>query len=476
MDDEVKTAYSYCVTLKRIEVSEQQLTHLKSLILGSVSIVESVLDQHGRDESAYPPMRPSAVVMPQNTEEVSKILKYCNEERIPVTAFGAGTSLEGHVLPLAGGISLDMTDMNRIIEIRPDDLLVKVEAGVHRIFLSEKLANFGLFFSVDPGADATLGGMTATGAAGTTTVRYGSMRDNVLGLTAVLADGTIIHVGRETRKLSAGYDLTRLIVGSEGTIAVITEITLRVFGIPEKMAAATVVFPTLRDGVQAATAVVRMGIAIARCEFLDAMSIRHVNKYASLKMKEMPTLFFEFHGSAQGVEEDANSVKDIIAQFNGTDFQWTTNESARRRLWKARHDAYWAFIQAHPGKRGVSTDMAVPISKLADAITVCEDILLAHQFPFSMLGHVADGNFHCFIVTDPKIPEELEEIIEISHQMVSAIIAMGGTCTGEHGVGFGKIDALEEETGLAAVQVMRSIKKTLDPNYILNPGKIFKSE
>ncbi len=458
---------------KRVEVSAAQIAHLKGLITGSVSTVESVLDQHGRDESAHPPVRPAAVVTPKNTQEVSAILKYCNQEGIPVIAFGAGTSLEGHVLPIAGGISLDMTDMNRIIEIRPNDLLVRVEPGLHRMALNEKLANHGLFFSVDPGADATLGGMVATGAAGTTTVRYGSMRENVLALTAVLANGTIITVGRETRKLSAGYDLTRLLVGSEGTLAIITEITLRIFGIPEKMAAAIVVFPTLRDGVEAATAVVKMGIAIARCEFLDPTSIRYVNAYASLNMKELPTLFFEFHGSPQGVAEDANSVKEIIAEFNGTDFQWTTDESARRKLWQARHNAYWAAVEAHPGKRGLSTDMAVPISKLADAVGVCEKILASHPFPYSILGHVADGNFHCFIVTDPKKPQELAEIIKISHHMVREIIAMGGTCTGEHGIGLGKIDALVEETGIAAVEVMRAIKKTLDPMNILNPGKIF---
>lgn len=461
------------MSAKRVEVSAAQIAQLKGLITGSVSTVESVLDQHGRDESAHPPIRPAAVVTPKNTQEVSAILKYCNQEGIPVIAFGAGTSLEGHVLPIAGGISLDMTEMNRIIEIRPDDLLVRVEPGLHRMALNEKLANDGLFFSVDPGADATLGGMVATGAAGTTTVRYGSMRENVLALTAVLADGTVITVGRETRKLSAGYDLTRLLVGSEGTLAIITEITLRIFGIPEKMAAAVVVFPTLRDGVEAATAVVKMGIAIARCEFLDPESIRYVNAYASLNMKELPTLFFEFHGSPQGVEEDANSVKEIIAEFNGTDFQWTTDESARRKLWQARHNAYWAAVEAHPGMRGLSTDMAVPISKLADAVGICEKILAANPFPYSILGHVADGNFHCFIVTDPKKPEELEEIIKISHHMVREIIAMGGTCTGEHGIGLGKMDALVEETGSAAVEVMRAIKKTLDPMNILNPGKIF---
>jgi D-lactate dehydrogenase (cytochrome) len=326
---------------------------------------------------------------------------------------------------------------------------------------------------VDPGADATLGGMASTGAAGTTTVRYGSMRENVLALTAVLADGTIIRTGRETRKLSAGYDLTRLLVGSEGTLAVITELTLRVFGIPEKMAAAIVRFPTLDDGVSAATAVVRSGISIARCEFLDAQSIKNVNAHDGLTLTEAPTLFFEFHGSPQGVQEDANSVKEIVADFGGSEFEWTTDEDARRKLWQARHNAYWASISANPGKRAVSTDAAVPLSKLAEAVTVADQVLAKYKYPYSILGHVADGNFHCGIITDPNKPEELEEVRHITHEITMRIIEMGGTCTGEHGIGSGKIDALVVETGAAAVGVMKSIKLTLDPNNILNPGKVF---
>ena len=317
---------------ERVDLSADQIAHLKSLVTGLVSTNETVLAQHGRDESAIPPVNPSAVVMPQSTEEVSKVLTYCNQQKIPVVAFGAGSSLEGHVLPLFGGISLDLTQMNKIIDVRADDLLVRVQPGVHRVALNEKLANFGLFFSVDPGADATLGGMAATGAAGTTTVRYGSMRDNVLALTAVMADGTIIKTGRETRKLSAGYDLTRLLVGSEGTLAVITELTLRVFGIPEKMAAATVQFKTLSDGVTAATAIVRSGISIARCEFLDAKCIKNVNSHDGLSLAEVPTLFFEFHGSPQGVAEDAQSVKNIVEEFGGSEFAWSTDEGARRKL------------------------------------------------------------------------------------------------------------------------------------------------
>jgi D-lactate dehydrogenase (cytochrome) len=461
------------MTRQRVDLTPAQIDHLKTLVSGQVSTNETVLDQHGRDESAIPPVRPSAVVMPHSTEEVSKVLAYCNQEKIPVVAFGAGSSLEGHVLPLFGGISMDLTEMNKVIEIRPDDLLVRVQPGVHRMALNEKLASSGLFFSVDPGADATLGGMASTGAAGTTTVRYGSMRDNVLAMTAVMADGTVVHTGRETRKLSAGYDLTRLLVGSEGTLAVITELTLRVFGIPEKMAAAIVRFPTLADGVTAATAIVRSGISIARCEFLDAQCIKNVNAHDGLTLTEVPTLFFEFHGSPQGVQEDANSVKDIVEEFGGSEFEWTTDEGARRKLWQARHNAYWAGIAANPGKRAVSTDAAVPLSKLADAVTVADEILSKHNYPYSILGHVADANFHCFIVTDPNKPEELLDVRHITHEITMRMIEMGGTCTGEHGIGSGKIDALIAETGAPAVNLMRSIKQALDPNNILNPGKVF---
>ncbi len=463
------------MTRNRVELTSDQLSALGLLVDGRVSTSPSVLDQHGRDESAFPPMRPSAVVMASSTLEVSKVLAYCNAERIPVVPFGAGTSLEGHVVPLYGGISLDLTNMNRIIEVRPDDLLVRVEAGVQRIALNEKLANDGLFFSVDPGADATVGGMAATGAAGTTTVRYGSMRENVMALTAVLADGQIIHTGRDTRKLSAGYDLTRLLVGSEGTLAVITELSLRVFGIPEQMAAAIVRFPTLAQGVSAATAIVKAGIAIARCEFLDETSIRNVNAYNSMSLTELPTLFFEFHGTPQSVQNDAKAVQDVVTEFGGSEFEWTSDESQRRKLWKARHSAHWAMVAAHPGRKGVSTDMAVPLSQLAGAVAMVDKIFSKHKFPHSILGHVADANFHCLVITDPSVPEQLIEIRELVHEINLMIIQMGGTCTGEHGIGAGKINALIIEAADSLV-VMKAIKKALDPHWILNPGKIFEAE
>jgi D-lactate dehydrogenase (cytochrome) len=461
--------------LNRVDLTPQQVTEIGALVNGRISTNQSILELHGRDESAFPPINPSAVVTVHSTEEVSKVLRYCNENLIPVVAFGAGTSLEGHVLPLYGGISLDLSEMDAILEISPEDLTVKVQAGVKRMALNKKISSEGLFFSVDPGADATIGGMTSTGAAGTTTVRYGSMRENVLKLTAVLADGTIIRTGRETRKLSAGYDLTRLIVGSEGTLAIVTEITLKVFGIPEKMAAAVSRFPNLADGVQAAIAVVRSGISIARCEFLDAQCIKNVNKHDGLKLEEVPTLLFEFHGTPSSVAEDAQLVQEIAREFNGSNFEWTIDETERRKLWQARHNAYWAGIAAHPRKRAISTDAAVPLSKLAEAVALTENLLSTSPFPFSILGHVADGNFHAFIVVDPNRPEELPAIRELTHRMTNAIIDMGGTCTGEHGIGAGKISSLEKEAGSEAVAVMSAIKRALDPRGILNPGKIFLS-
>lgn len=461
------------VVTNRVDLTQAQVLAIAHLVDGRISQNDSVLESHSHDESAFPPVLPSAVVSPNSTAEVSSVLSYCNAEGIPVVAFGAGTSLEGHVVPSRGGISLDLTSMNRILEIRPDDLLVRVETGVARKALNEKLSSYGLFFSVDPGADATLGGMAATGAAGTTTVRYGSMRENVMAMTAVLADGTVIRTGRETRKQSAGFDLTRLLVGSEGTLAVITELTLRLFGIPEKMAAAVVCFPDLARGVAAATAIVRSGVAIARCEFLDKKCITNLNKLEGLSLAEAPTLLFEFHGSPQSVKEDANTVQEIVADFDGTDFEWTAEEGQRRKLWQARHNAHYAALAMHPGKKGVSTDWAVPLSRLADAVGAAERVLSAHSYPYSFLGHVADGNFHAQIINDPSKPNELNEIREITHSITSEIIAMGGTCTGEHGIGGGKMESLVEEAGRESVEVMRAIKRALDPNYILNPDKIF---
>jgi D-lactate dehydrogenase (cytochrome) len=460
----------------RVDLDSRQLNDLRAIVDGRISTNESVLNQHSHDESAFTPTRPSAVVLVNSTEEVSRVLAYCNAEHIPVVPFGAGTSLDGHVVPIFGGVSLDLTNMNRILEIRPDDLMARVQAGVTRVALNEKLSDQGIFFSVDPGADATLGGMAATGAAGTTTVRYGSMRENVIALTAVLADGTIIRTGRETRKLSAGYDLTRLLVGSEGTLAVITELSLRLFGIPEKMTAAVVCFPTLQKGVAAASAIMRTGVPIARCEFLDALCIKNLNAYDHLSLTESPTLFLEFHGSAHSVAEDARIVQEIVTEFDGTEFHLTSDEGERRQLWQARHNLHFAAAAAHPGKKGVSTDIAVPLSKLAEAVAMVDATLSQQPFPYTIFGHVADGNFHSPLMADITKPEEMVAIRELVYEMTLQIIEMGGTCAGEHGIGAGKIDLLEAEAGVEAVRVMRGIKVSMDPNGILNPGKVFRSQ
>lgn len=451
------------------------IDELQAALPGRVTRNATELARHGRDESSRPEVLPDAVVMARSTEDVSTVLRLCNEAEVPVVPFGVGSSLEGHVLPVHGGVSLDLSEMDAILDVRPDDLLVVVQAGVRRIPLNERLAKDGLFFSVDPGADATLGGMAATGASGTTTVRYGSMRDNVLALTAVMADGTVIRTGRPTRKDSAGYDLTRLLVGSEGTLAVITELTLRVFGIPERISAARCTFTNLGDGVGAATAIVRMGIPVARCEFLDAASVRAVNAYEGTDLPEAPSLFFEFHGTPASVREQAEETQTVVADFGGSDFTWTTDEGERRRLWHARHNAYPAGMAALPGARAVTTDAAVPLSLLPEAVARAEAIFTDQPFVWSMLGHVADGNFHALLLFDPSHEAAEDAANAASKELTRVVIALGGTCTGEHGIGLGKREALIEQAGIPTVDVMRSIKLALDPRNILNPGKVLLS-
>jgi len=445
---------------------------LTAALPGRISLVASELDRHGRDESSHPGVRPDVVVMATSTEDVQAVLRLASEHRVPVVPFGMGTSLEGHVLPVEGGISLDLSSMNAILEVRPDDLVAVVQAGLCRVPLNERLARDGLFFSVDPGADATLGGMASTGASGTTTVRYGSMRDNVLALTAVRADGTVFHTGRATRKNSAGFDLTRLLVGAEGTLAVITELTLRLFGIPERMAAASCTFPALGAGVEAATAVVRSGIPIARCEFLDGRSIAAVNAYSGTDYPIAPTLFFEFHGSAAGVEEQSQEVRELVEEFGGSGFTWATDERERRRLWQARHDAYPASIASRPGARALTTDAAVPLSRLPEAVAAAERIFGGGPFSWSILGHVADGNFHALLLVDPDDEEMTRAAGRAAKALTAEVLALGGTCTGEHGIGLGKREALAAQVGEGAIAVMRSVKEALDPLGILNPGKI----
>jgi len=436
-----------------------------------LTTVDSERQRHGVDESYHEPMPPDAVLWPESTDEVSAAVEICARTSTPVVAYGAGTSLEGHVAALRGGICIDMTRMNRIIAVRPEDLDVTVEAGVTRRQLNDKLQPQGFFFPVDPGADATLGGMAATRAAGTTTIRYGSMRDNVLGLTVVLADGQVIHTGGRARKSSAGYDLTRLFVGSEGTLGIITELILRIQGTPEGMTAAVCAFPSIEAAVTCVVRAIQLGVPMARAEFLDERWLAAVNQRSGLDYAIAPTVFFEFHGSQAGVVEQAEEVGGIASELGGTDFQWAMKQEDRSRLWQARHEAHYAALATRPGSRALLTDVCVPLSRLAECIVKTREDIDASFVTGMMLGHVGDGNFHVSFVLDPESSEELEEARRLNRVLVQRALDMGGTCTGEHGIGYGKGEFLEAEHG-AAVEVMRSIKRALDPNSILNPGKI----
>lgn len=433
----------------------------------------SVTESHGRDESFHPLTPPDAVVSVLTTDEVAAALRICHAHGAPVVAFGAGSSLDGHVLATSGGVTLSLAGMDRILEVRPDDLVVRVEAGVRRRQLNEHLGPQGLFFPVDPGADATLGGMAATGAAGTTTVRYGPMRTNVLGMTAVLADGRVLRLGGPTRKRSAGYDLTHLLVGSEGTLAVITELTLQVHGIPDRMAAARCTFPTLEDGLRTATQIVQSGVPVARCEFLDPASVRAVNAYSGLDLEEANTLFFEFHGSsAAEVDEQVEASRTLAEANGGSAFRWSTTTEERAQLWRARHDSHFALLATRPGSRNLVTDVAVPLSQLAVCVERARVELDALPMPTAVLGHVADGNFHCSILVSDDDPDEVATAKATSDRITEIAQSLGGTCSGEHGIGIGKRHALATEVGPDTIAAMRAVKDALDPTGILNPGKL----
>jgi len=435
------------------------------------STAPSVLDLHSRDESYLPPSSPAAVAFPQTTAEVRQVVRACAAHRVPITPFGAGSSLEGHVLCVEGGLSLDLTGLDRIVAVRPDDFDVTVGAGVTRKALERRLEDHGLFFPVDPGADATLGGMAATGASGTNTVRYGTMRENVLALQVVLADGSVIETGSRARKSSAGYDLTRLFIGSEGTLGVICRLTLRVRGLPEAISAAVCAFPGIDQAVRSAVEVIQWGIPVARIELLDAQQIEAVNRYSGLDNSRAPTLFFEFHGSPQAVREHAEEAGKITAEHGGETFRWATEPAQRAALWHARHQVYFADLALRPGARVLSTDVCVPISRLAECIRETQAETDRASFPVPLVGHVGDGNFHLLMVIDPSNPRELEEARCLNRSLVRRALAMEGTCTGEHGIGIGKRVWLEAEHG-PAVGTMRAIKQALDPQGIMNPGKV----
>ena len=430
-------------------------------------------ERFGKDESFHASVPPDAVVTPKSTEEVSQIVKLCAEHGVPVIPYGTGTALEGHVAALYGGISINMQEMNDVIEVHDEDLDVVVQPGVTRKQLNQYLHDRGLFFPIDPGADASIGGMTACRASGTNAVRYGTMRENVLALTVVLADGRVIKTSRRARKSAAGYDLTRLFVGSEGTLGVITEITLKLYGIPEAISSAVCTFPDLDSAVGTVINTIQYGVPVARIELLDEAQIDAINRYSKTDLAVAPTLFLEFHGSTQGVAEQAQVVQELAADAGGSNFQWTTNTEERNRLWQARHDAAYACKALRPDGEIWATDVCVPISQLAECIRETQRDIKESNLVAPIVGHVGDGNFHLVLLVDKEDPEENDRAQQLHERMVMRALAMGGTCTGEHGIGYGKLDFLIAEHG-EAVSVMRAIKQALDPDNIMNPGKILR--
>ena len=433
----------------------------------------AVREQHGRDESPFDAPPPEAVVFCEGTEDVAIAVATAAEHRVPVIPYGAGSSLEGHLLAVQGGVSIDVSRMNRVLQLDADDLTVTVQAGVTRLQLNREIKDSGLFFPIDPGADATLGGMSATRASGTNAVRYGTMRENVLALTVVTASGEVIRTGTRARKSSAGYDLTRLMVGSEGTLGVITEVTLKLHPLPESVAAAICSFDDATAAVDTVIAVIQMGVPIARCELMDANAVIAVNAHDKLGLAEKPMLLMEFHGSDASVAEQAATVQALAAERGGTAFEWARTPEERTRLWTARHHAFLSGLQMRPGCRAVTTDCCVPISGLGDAVTQALAEADSAGLPHFLVGHVGDGNFHVAYLIDPALPEERELAERLNLQLVQRAIAAGGTCTGEHGIGLHKQAFLVEEAGEGAVAMMRQIKQALDPHNIMNPGKIF---
>ena len=450
------------------------VAELKHLLGARANDSASVREHHSRGESYHPPAAPDIVCFPHTTEEVADIVKISARHQVPVIAFGAGTSLEGHVHAVYGGITIDLREMNNVLRVSSDDLDVTVEAGVTRKQLNKALHNTGLTFPVDPGADATIGGMAATRASGTTAVRYGTMRENVLGLTVVLADGTVIHTGSRARKSSAGYDLTRLFVGSEGTLGVITELTLRLHPLPEAVSAAVCAFDSIQGAVETVIATIQLGIPVARMELLDEVQMDAVNRYSKTTYAAAPTLFFEFHSdSARHVADQAEAVQAIAAERGGRGFEFATRLEDRERLWQARHDALYAALALRPGARAWTTDVCVPISRLAECVLDTKKDHAGAPFPICLVGHAGDGNFHLLYVLDPESARELDEARVLNERMVVRALAMGGTCSGEHGVGLGKMKYLEAEHGLA-LETMRTIKRALDPDNRMNPGKMLE--
>ncbi|AVT11540.1 FAD-binding oxidoreductase [Paracidovorax avenae] len=437
------------------------------------SLAQAVREQHGRDEGSMQAPPPSAVVFAESTQDVADAVRLAAQHDVPVIPYGAGSSLEGHLLAIQGGISIDVSRMSRLLSVDADDLTVTVQPGITRKQLNEAIKDTGLFFPIDPGADASIGGMAATRASGTNAVRYGTMRENVLALEVVTASGEAIRTGTRAKKSAAGYDLTRLLVGSEGTLGVITEVTLRLYPLPEAVSAAICSFPSIEAAVRTVIQTIQLGVPIARVELIDAHTVRMVNAHSKLGLREEPMLLMEFHGSPAGVQEQAETVQSIAQEWNGNAFEWATTPEERTRLWTARHNAYFAAVQSRPGCRAISTDTCVPISRLADCLLDSVTEADASGIPYFLVGHVGDGNFHFGYLIDPDSDDERMVAERLNHQLVARALAMGGTCTGEHGVGIHKMGFLLDETGPGAVGMMRAIKQALDPKNILNPGKIF---
>ena len=455
------------------EINAALLDELRALLGDRVSTSKGVREHHGKDESYFPYAPPDAVAFPHSGTEVRNLVDICRRHAAPMIPFGAGTSLEGHVLALRGGVCVDLSQMNQILQVRDADLNATVQAGVTRKQLNDHIRHSGLMFPIDPGADATIGGMAATRASGTNAVRYGTMRENVLSLTVVLADGRMIRTSRRSRKSAAGYDLTRLFVGSEGTLGIITEVTVRLYAIPEAVSAAVCSFRDMGDAVSTVIQTLQSGIPVARSEALCATTMRALNAYNKTGYLEQPTLFLEFHGSQGSVEEQARLVQAIAREHGGMEFEWATRPEDRNRLWNARHQAYFACLQLRSGARSVSTDVCVPISRLTECIVETGRDIEKASMPIPLFGHVGDGNFHCVILVRPGNESDLAEAKAFNDRLVDRALAMEGTCTGEHGIGSGKIGSLQKELG-EAVDVMRGIKLTLDPGNLMNPGKIVK--
>jgi D-lactate dehydrogenase (cytochrome) len=458
---------------KAREFDPSVVAELKALLGDRVSTSHAVREHHGKDESYFPYALPDVVVFAKTAEEVRDIVNVCRAHRVPIIPYGVGTSLEGHVLAIYGGVCIDMSQMNQVLAVHEEDLDAVVQAGVTRKQLNEYIKHTGLFFPIDPGADATLGGMTATRASGTNAVRYGTMRENVLSLKVVLADGRVIQTARRSKKSSAGYDLTRLFVGSEGTLGIITEVTVKLHPVQAAMSAAVSSFTSIDGAAKTVIQTLQSGIPIARSELLCALTMKALNAHNKTKHREQPTLLLEFHGTEKSVVEQAELVQEIAKENGGMDFQWATRPEERTKLWEARHQAYFACLQLKPGSRALSTDVCVPISRLAECVTETAKDLEKSSLPVPLFGHVGDGNFHLVILIHPDKPAEVEEAKQINVRLVKRALAMEGTCTGEHGVGIGKQDYMKEELG-DAVDLMKDLKRAFDPENLLNPGKVVR--